>query len=74
MSRWDDDIALQPFGTVQPTTVAALLRALRLSDASEGKKTAAIEAWLNDHQPSETMKASLRRNGYAKLLIRGASA
>lgn len=74
MGKWDDDIQLQPRGSVQPSTVSALLRALRLVDAPEESKTAAIRDWLNDHSPSPLMEYSLRRNGYAQLLEKRASA
>lgn len=74
MGKWDDDIPLQPRGTVQPTTVAALLRALRLTGASDSEKAAAIAEWLKSNQPSTTMVHSLRRNGYAALARRQASA
>lgn len=55
MGKWDDDIPLQPRGTVQPTTVAALLRALRLTGASDSEKAAAIAEWLKSNQPSTTI-------------------
>lgn len=67
MNKFTDDIPLQPRGRVQPTTVPALLRRLRLADAAAGKK-AAISDWLGDHEPSATMKRSLERHGYADLL------
>lgn len=74
MGKWDDDIRLQPRSTVQPTTVSALLRSLRLVDAPESKKVAAIQNWLVDHSPSPIMEHSLRRKGYAHLLAKRASA
>lgn len=68
MGKWDDDIPLQPVGSVQPTTVHALLRKLRLTGAAEEVKTAAISDWLIDHTPNDTLVNSLRRNGYADLI------
>jgi hypothetical protein len=74
MGKWDDDIPLQPRGTVQPSTVSALLRTLRLTDAPSGKQEAAIRDWLRDHKPSPLMEHSLRRKGLARLLNKRASA
>lgn len=74
MGKWDDDIQLQPRGSVLPNTVSALLRSLRLTDAPEQRKIAAIRDWLSDHSPSPLMEYSLRRKGYAQLLEKRASA
>lgn len=68
MGKWDDDIPLQPCGTVQPSSVVALLRALKLAEASESAQSAGIRAWLKTHAPSPGMAHSLRRKGYARLL------
>lgn len=68
MGKWDDDIPLQPPGTVQPTTVAALMRQLGALSLSERKKTTMISRWLDHNKPSETLINSLRRNGYSELL------
>lgn len=68
MGKWDDDIPLQPRGTVQPSSVAALLRALKLTDASKPAQSAGIRAWLKTHTPSPGMAHSLRRKGFARLL------
>ena len=64
----DDDFKLCPLGTYVPHTVAALLRELRLTDASEEQQVAGITAWLCDHEPSPMMQRSLRRKGLADLL------
>ncbi len=74
MGKWDDDIPLQPRGSVQPTTVSALLRSLRLLDAPERTQVAAIRDWLGSHRPSRLMEHSLRRKGYANLLAERAPA
>ena len=68
MGKWDDDIPLRPRGTVQASSVAALLRVLELTDASEAAQSAGIRAWLKTHVPSPGMEHSLRRKGYARLL------
>lgn len=74
MGKWDDDIPLRPRGSVQPTSVPALLRSLRLTDAPEPRQRAAIGKWLQTHNPSPLMEHSLRRKGYAALLDKRASA
>ena len=74
MGKWDDDIQLQSRGSVQPTTVAALLRLLCLTDAPKQKQSAAISDWLSSNRPSPLMEYSLRRKGYAQLLDKRASA
>lgn len=51
MGKWDDDIPLQPRGSVQPSSVAALLRTLKLADASAGDQSVGIRAWLKNHKP-----------------------
>ena len=68
MGKWDDDIPLQPRGSVQPSSVAALLRTLKLTDAPERDQSAGIRTWLEDHKPSPGMEYSLRRKGYGSLL------
>lgn len=74
MGKWDDDIPLQPVGSVQPTTVAALFERLGIADAPESSKVAAIRAWLHNNTPSPLMDHSLRRKGYARLLDERSSA
>ena len=74
MGKWDDDIPLQPRGTVQPSTVSALLRSLHLTNAPEKKQEAALRDWLRDHKPSPLMEHSLRRKGFERLLDERASA
>ncbi|BBY58365.1 hypothetical protein [Mycolicibacterium sarraceniae] len=74
MGKWDDDIPLQPRGSVQPSSVAALLRTLKLTDASEHDQSAGIRAWLKNHKPSPGMEYSLRRKGYGSLLDSRATA
>jgi hypothetical protein len=74
MGKWDGDIRLQSRGSVQPTTVSALLRSLRLAEAPEPTQVAAIRNWLGSHRPSRLMEHSLRRKGYAHLLAERASA
>ncbi|BBZ30364.1 hypothetical protein MMAD_46590 [Mycolicibacterium madagascariense] len=68
MGKWDDDFPLQPRGSVQPSSVAGLLRTLELTDASERDRSVRIQTWLKDHEPSPGMEYSLRRNGYGSLL------
>lgn len=67
MGKWDDDIALVPRGTVEPTTVAALLHRLGLTGAAEPVRGVAISAWLRAHSPSPLLAHSLRRKGYGRL-------
>lgn len=71
MGKWDDDIPPRPRGTVQPSSVAALLRALNLANASKSAQSAGIRAWLKTRSPSAGMEHSLRRKGYASLLDEG---
>ena len=74
MGKWDEGFSLAPLGSVEPTTVAALLRDLQLTAAPEPKQRAGISRWLQDHKPSPMMEHSLRRKGYAVLLDKRASA
>ncbi|PQM45815.1 hypothetical protein C1Y40_04026 [Mycobacterium talmoniae] len=74
MGKWDDDIPLQPRGAAQPSSVAALLRALKLTDASKPAQLAGMREWLKTHTPSPGMEHSLRRKGYARLLDERTSA
>ena len=74
MGKWDDDITLLPLGSVQPTSVAALLRSLNLTDSSRSEQTAGIEGWLRAHTPGPAMQHSLRRKGYGPLLDNRVSA
>ena len=74
MGKWDDDIPLQPLGTVQPTTVAALIRHLRVATLSDRVKTSMISQWLQHNTPSDTLINSLRRHGYGELLKKRISA
>jgi hypothetical protein len=74
MGKWDDDIPLQPRGSVQPSTVSGLLRMMQLTDAPTKKQEAAIRDWLRVHKPSSLMEHSLRRKGFARLLDKRASA
>ncbi|MCV7277084.1 hypothetical protein [Mycolicibacter arupensis] len=68
MGKWDDDIPLRPRGSVQPSSVAALLRSLKLTDAPKNEQAAGIKAWLRNHAPGPAMQYSLRRKGYGQLL------
>lgn len=68
MGKWDDDIPLRPTGDVQPTTVSALLRSVRMAKAPDSVKERVIKAWLGKHTPSETLINSLQRGGYGHLV------
>lgn len=68
MGKWDDDIPLRPVGSVQPSSVRALLRKLDLSTAPDSEKAAAIKLWLSSNEPNETMVLSLHMAGFSKLL------
>lgn len=68
MDKWDDDIPLLPLGSVQPASVAALLRSLNLTDAPEDEQAAGIQGWLRNHTPGPAMRYSLRRKGHGRLL------
>ena len=68
MGKWDDDIPLQPVGTVEPTSVPALLRMLGLVDATEAEQKAAIADWLRKHEAGPLMEYGLKRCGFADLL------
>ena len=68
MGKWHDDIPLRPRGSVQPSSVAALLRALKLTDAPKTEQAAGIKDWLRSHTPGPSMQYSLRRKGFAQRL------
>jgi hypothetical protein len=68
MGRFSDDIPLKPRGTIQPTTVAVLLRKLHVKDAAFEKQTEAVRDWLEHNKPGPTMQQSLKRHGFGELL------
>lgn len=49
MDKFSDDLRSVPVGTVQPTTVYALLRKLKLTAASREVQAAAIDEWIAEH-------------------------
>lgn len=68
MGRFSDDIPLKPRGSVQPSTVAVLLRQLHVKDAPFEKQSEAVREWLEHNQPGPTMQHSLARHGFGELL------
>jgi hypothetical protein len=60
--------ALVEQGWAQPETVAALLRELHLQNVSVQRQADALGAWLGGNIPSGTLRLSLRRTGYGRLL------
>ena len=68
MGRFSDDLPLKPRGSVQPTTVAVLLRKLHVKDAPFEKQSEAIREWLEHNKPGPTMQHSLERHGFGELL------
>lgn len=69
MDKFSDNLALAAPGTHRPTTVSELLHKLRLTDAPEDDKIAAVRDWLRDHDPSPLMVFDLRRKGLESLMI-----
>ena len=56
--------------SVQPETVAKLLRQLGLRNASALQEADALRAWVRDNVPNQALRVSIRRNGYGFLLDR----
>jgi hypothetical protein len=56
--------------SVQPETVAKLLRQLGLRNASALQDADALRAWVRDNVPNQALRVSIRRNGYGFLLAR----
>jgi hypothetical protein len=56
--------------SVQPETVATLLRQLGLRNASARQEADALRAWARDNAPNQALRVSIRRNGYGFLLDR----
>ena len=56
--------------SVQPETVAKLLRQLGLRNASAAQEADALRAWVRDNVPNQALRVSIRRNGYGFLLDR----
>ena len=56
--------------SVQPETVAKLLRQLGLRNASALQEADALRAWVHDNVPNQALRVSIRRNGYGFLLDR----
>lgn len=56
--------------SVQPETVAKLLRQLGLRDASAAQEADALRAWVRHNVPNQALRISIRRNGYGFLLDR----
>jgi cell division protein FtsI/penicillin-binding protein 2 len=71
VDKFSDNLSSLPPGTVvKPTTVAALLHKLQLSDAPQERQAKAIRTWLNSNKPSDMMLYSLRNSKFAGLLDR----
>jgi hypothetical protein len=75
MSNRDVDDYIPPFAANErwvmpgeemppPQTVRAVIVDLRLEKAPEAEQRAAVEAWVEDNEPSPNLRWSLRRNGY----------
>jgi hypothetical protein len=56
--------------SMQPETVAKLLRQLGLHNASALQEADALRAWVRDNVPNQALRVSIRRNGYGFLLDR----
>ena len=71
MDKFSDNLSSVRPGTVlKPTTVAALLRRLKLTDAPREQQAKAIASWLKANKPSEMMVYSLRNSEFRGLLGR----
>ena len=54
--------------SVQPETVAKLLRQLGLRNASAAQEADALRAWVCANVPNQALRVSIRRNGYGFIL------
>ena len=68
MGKSSDDTSQQPVGSEKLTTVPALLRALGANDAPVAQQKAALREWLVSNTAGQSLRFSLRRNGYGLLL------
>jgi hypothetical protein len=54
--------------SVQPETVAKLIRQLGLRNASALQEADALRAWVRDNIPNQALRVSILRNGYGFIL------
>ena len=54
--------------SVQPETVAKLLRQLGVRNASALREADALRAWVGDNVPNQALRVSILRNGYGSIL------
>jgi hypothetical protein len=62
------DIWVETQDSSSPATVPILLRALHMNTASAQTQLTVLKAWLQDHEPSQPLRLSLRENGFGVLL------